>query len=201
MHISAIGAAADSPSAYARSKAAGEAALLAAFPAATILRPSIVFGPEDSFFNRFAAMAAIIPCVFPVVSGATRFQPVHVADVADAVMAALEREDTAGRIYELGGPRVWTMRELMAFVLAHRPQALAGGDAARADAPAGAASREAAASAADARPAAAACAATTSSPPTCRALRILASCRRRRRQRCRPISPATVQAAGGGAAA
>jgi NADH dehydrogenase len=118
VHISAIGAAADSPSAYARSKAAGEAALLAAFPAATILRPSIVFGPEDSFFNRFAAMAAIIPCVFPVVSGATRFQPVHVADVADAVMAALEREDTAGRIYELGGPRVWTMRELMAFVLA-----------------------------------------------------------------------------------
>ncbi|MCS6932578.1 MAG: complex I NDUFA9 subunit family protein [Acetobacteraceae bacterium] len=117
VHVSAIGADAASPSAYARSKAAGEAALRAAFPAAVILRPSIVFGPEDSFFNRFAAMAAMTPFVFPVVSGDTRFQPVHVADVADAVMAALEREDAAGRSYELGGPRVWTMRELMAFML------------------------------------------------------------------------------------
>jgi NADH dehydrogenase len=117
VHVSAIGADPASPSAYARSKAAGEAALRAAFPAAVILRPSIVFGPEDSFFNRFAAMAAMTPFVFPVVSGDTRFQPVHVADVADAVMAAIERDDTAGRIYELGGPRVWTMRELMAFIL------------------------------------------------------------------------------------
>jgi NADH dehydrogenase len=117
VHVSAIGADAASPSAYARSKAAGEVALRAAFPAATILRPSIVFGPEDAFFNRFAAMAAMIPVVFPVVAGDTRFQPVHVADVADAVMAAIEREDAQGRTYELGGPRVWTMRELMAFVL------------------------------------------------------------------------------------
>ena len=117
VHVSAIGADPASPSAYARSKAAGEAALRAAFPAAVILRPSIVFGPEDSFFNRFAAMAAITPFVFPVVSGDTRFQPVHVADVADAVMAAIERDDAPGRTYELGGPRVWTMRELMAFIL------------------------------------------------------------------------------------
>lgn len=117
VHVSAIGADPASPSAYARSKAAGEAALRAAFPAAVILRPSIVFGPEDSFFNRFAAMAAMTPFVFPVVSGDTRFQPVHVADVADAVMAAIERDDTPGRTYELGGPRVWTMRELMAFIL------------------------------------------------------------------------------------
>lgn len=117
VHVSSIGADAGSPSAYARSKAAGEAALTAAFPAATILRPSIVFGPDDAFFNRFAGMAAMTPFVFPVVSGDTRFQPVHVADVADAVMAALERDDTAGRVYELGGPRVWTMRELMRFIL------------------------------------------------------------------------------------
>jgi uncharacterized protein YbjT (DUF2867 family) len=117
VHVSAIGADAASPSGYARSKAAGEAALRAAFPAATILRPSIVFGPDDAFFNRFAGMATMTPFVFPVVSGDTRFQPVHVADVADAVMAALEREDAPGRLYELGGPRVWTMRELMAFIL------------------------------------------------------------------------------------
>jgi len=117
VHVSAIGADAGSPSAYARSKAAGEATLKAAFPAATILRPSIVFGPEDAFFNRFAAMAATIPLVFPVVAGDTRFQPVHVADVADAVLAGIDREDAQGKTYELGGPRVWTMRELMRFIL------------------------------------------------------------------------------------
>jgi uncharacterized protein YbjT (DUF2867 family) len=116
VHLSAIGADAASESLYARSKAAGEAALLAAFPAATILRPSIVFGPEDAFFNRFAQMATLLP-VMPVVSGATRFQPVFVGDVAEAVMAALARDDAAGRVYELGGPRIWTFRELMAFIL------------------------------------------------------------------------------------
>ena len=116
VHISAIGAEAASESRYARSKAAGEAGLLAAFPKATILRPSIVFGPGDGFFNRFGQMAMLLPFM-PVISGDTRFQPVFVGDVADAVMAALAHEDAAGRIYELGGPRAWTFRELLAFIL------------------------------------------------------------------------------------
>ncbi|WP_240782421.1 complex I NDUFA9 subunit family protein [Roseococcus sp. SYP-B2431] len=116
VHISAIGADASSPSAYARSKAEGEAALLAAFPKATILRPSIVFGENDRFFNRFAQMAMVLPFM-PVIHGGTKFQPVHVGDVAQAVMAALAEPATEGRIYELGGPRVWTFRELMAFVV------------------------------------------------------------------------------------
>jgi uncharacterized protein YbjT (DUF2867 family) len=116
VHVSAIGADAASESVYARTKAAGEAGLRAGFPAATILRPSIVFGAEDAFFNRFAQMATILPFL-PVVSGATRFQPVHVGDVAEAVMAAIARDDAMGWTYELGGPRVWSFRELMAFIL------------------------------------------------------------------------------------
>lgn len=116
VHISAIGADANSESRYARSKAAGEAGLRAAFPGATILRPSIVFGTEDAFFNRFGQMAMVSP-VMPVICGDTRFQPVHVGDVADAVMAALAREDAAGKTYELGGPRAWTFRELLAFIV------------------------------------------------------------------------------------
>jgi NADH dehydrogenase len=115
VHLSAIGAATDSPSLYARSKAAGEAAVRQGFPAATILRPSVVFGPEDDFFNRFAAMAQLP--FMPVVSGGTRFQPVYVCDVADAVMAALERPEAKGTTYELGGPRVMTMREVLRFIL------------------------------------------------------------------------------------
>jgi NADH dehydrogenase len=117
VHISALGADATSPSLYARSKAAGEAALLAAFPTATVLRPSVVFGPDDQFFNRFAAMARLLP-VMPVICGATRFQPVYVEDVADAVMAALTRPDAAARIYELGGPAQWSMRDVLRYVLA-----------------------------------------------------------------------------------
>ncbi len=116
VQVSAIGADAASPSLYARSKAAGEAAVLAALPQATILRPSVVFGPEDQFFNRFAAMAQIAPCM-PVISGATRFQPVYVADVADAIAAALLLPEAAGKTYQLGGPQVWTMRELLAWIL------------------------------------------------------------------------------------
>jgi NADH dehydrogenase len=116
VHVSAIGADPSSPSRYASSKAAGEAAVLAAFPRATILRPSILFGPEDHFFNRFAAMAQLLP-VMPVVCGKTRFQPVYVGDVAEAILAAADREDAAGRIYELGGPRVASFRDLMAYVL------------------------------------------------------------------------------------
>jgi NADH dehydrogenase len=118
VHVSAIGADAGSASLYARSKAEGEAAVLAAFPVATILRPSVVFGPEDQFFNRFAGLAAMLP-VMPLVAGETKFQPVYVGDVADAVMAAIEREDAAGRTYELGGPRAMSMREVLDFVLEH----------------------------------------------------------------------------------
>ena len=88
----------------------------AAFPAATILRPSVVFGPEDQFFNRFAGMARLLPFM-PVVAGGTKFQPVFVGDVADAVMAAVERDDAAGRTYELGGPRVMSMRDVLRFIL------------------------------------------------------------------------------------
>lgn len=116
VHISAIGADAASESAYARSKAAGEAGLLAGFPEATILRPSIVFGEGDAFFNRFAQMGMVMPFM-PVICGETKFQPVHVGDVADAVMAALADPATKGRVYELGGPRAWSFRELLAFIV------------------------------------------------------------------------------------
>ena len=117
VHISAIGADPRSRSAYARSKAQGEAAVRDAFPTATILRPSIVFGPEDQFFNRFAAMAMISP-VLPVIGGGrTRFQPVYVGDVADAVLKCLEEPAAAGRTYELGGPKIYSFRELIELLL------------------------------------------------------------------------------------
>lgn len=116
VQLSAIGADSDSPSRYARSKAQGEQAVLAAFRGATILRPSVVFGPEDGFFNRFAGMAALLPFM-PVVAGATRFQPVYVGDVADALAAALTKPEARGRTYELGGPRVMSMREVLRYVL------------------------------------------------------------------------------------
>lgn len=116
VHLSAIGADAASPSAYARSKAAGEAALLAAFPRAVILRPSLLFGPDDKFFNRFAGIAQMLPFM-PVVCGTTRFQPVFVGDVAEAVLAAARRPASGGQVFELGGPRVATFRELMGYVL------------------------------------------------------------------------------------
>jgi uncharacterized protein YbjT (DUF2867 family) len=118
IHVSAIGADANSPSQYARTKAAGEAAVRAAVPAATIFRPSIMFGPEDDFFNRFAAMARLSP-VLPLVGGGhTRFQPVFVGDVAEAMARAVDGETAAGTTYELGGPEVKTFRELIEFVLA-----------------------------------------------------------------------------------
>jgi NADH dehydrogenase len=116
VHVSAIGADRESPSAYGRSKGEGEAAVRAAFPGAVILRPSIVFGVEDGFFNRFAALSRLLPFM-PVISGDTRFQPVHVGDVADAVVAAMERGDAAGRTFELGGPRIATFRSLLRYVL------------------------------------------------------------------------------------
>ena len=125
VQISAIGADATSASHYASSKAAGEQAVLAAMPGAVILRPSLVFGAEDQFFNRFAAMSQVSP-VMPVIHGATRFQPVFVGDVADAVMAAIANPAAAGRIYELAGPRVYTFRELIVWILAqvHRRRLL-----------------------------------------------------------------------------
>lgn len=125
VQLSAIGADAESPSQYGRSKALGEQAVQAAMPSATVLRPSLVFGPEDQFFNRFAAMTRFSPAM-PVIAGATRFQPVYVCDVADAVMAALDQPDAAGRLYELGGPRVWTFRELLSWTVAqtHRRRPL-----------------------------------------------------------------------------
>jgi len=116
VHLSAIGADPASPSGYGRAKAEGEAAVFAAFPAATVLRPSIVFGPDDQFFNRFGTMAQSLPFM-PVICGATRFQPVYVGDVADAVLAALARPDAAGRIYELGGPEVFSFRDLLVWIL------------------------------------------------------------------------------------
>lgn len=116
VQVSAIGADASSDSQYAKSKAQGELAVQAAFPTATVLRPSIVFGPEDNFFNRFAQIAQLSP-LMPVISGATKFQPVYVGDVADAVMAALTRDDARGRTYWLGGPEVLTFRQLLAYIL------------------------------------------------------------------------------------
>ena len=117
VQVSAIGADPASPSRYAATKAAGEQAARAAFPTVTILRPSVVFGQEDGLFNRFATMAQRLP-MMPVIAGATRFQPVYVGDVADAVMAGLHRADAVGVTYELGGPLVLSMRELLAYVLA-----------------------------------------------------------------------------------
>src|SRR5258708_26045365 len=106
VHISAIGADARSSSAYARTKAAGEEAVRDAFPTATILRPSIVFGPEDQFFNRFASLAMISPVLPLIGGGETRFQPVYVGAVADAVIKCLDDPATAVRTYELGGPNI-----------------------------------------------------------------------------------------------
>ena len=117
VHVSAIGADRLSPSAYARSKAEGEAGARAAFAQATIVRPSVVFGPEDDFFNRFAALARVSPALPLIGGGETRFQPVYVADVADAIVHCLNDPASAGRTYELGGPRVYTFREIMELIL------------------------------------------------------------------------------------
>jgi len=118
VHMSAIGADAESPSKYARSKAEGESAVREIYPDAVIVRPSIVFGPKDDFFNRFAAMAQISP-VLPLIGGGhTRFQPVFVGDVAKVVAWAVGAPEAAGQTYELGGPGVFSFRELLEMVLA-----------------------------------------------------------------------------------
>ena len=140
VHVSAIGASGDSPSAYARTKAAGEAAVLEAFPEATIVRPSVVFGPEDKFFNLFAGLARLSPalpvfgCPFPPKvtlfsggaalrvdlfgDGGTKFQPVYVGDVAEGIMKILADPQTRGQVFELGGPTVYSFKELMELMLA-----------------------------------------------------------------------------------
>ncbi len=117
VHVSAIGADAGSPSLYARTKAAGEAAVRAAFPGATIFRPSLVIGPEDGFFNRFAGLARVMPALPLFGGGKTRFQPVYVGDVAEAIVRAVDDAKTAGQTYELGGPTIYTFRQLMELML------------------------------------------------------------------------------------
>ncbi|HWY61128.1 MAG TPA: complex I NDUFA9 subunit family protein [Rhizomicrobium sp.] len=116
VHVSAIGADSESDSRYAQTKAEGEARVRAAFPGATILRPSLVFGPEDDFFNRFAGLARISPILPLIGGGRTRFQPVFVGDVAAAVGVVLSSEASRGRTYELGGPMTYSFRELMEIV-------------------------------------------------------------------------------------
>jgi NADH dehydrogenase len=139
VHVSALGADANSDSAYARSKADGESRVRAAFPSAAILRPSVIFGPEDDFFNRFAQLARYSPALpvigapaFPAVrrgagassfvldffgAGGPKMQPVYVGDVADAVMACLKRDDAEGKTFELAGPRAYSFKELMTITL------------------------------------------------------------------------------------
>lgn len=117
VHVSAIGAYADSESLYARSKAAGEAGVRKHLPAATILRPSVVFGAEDNFLNLFASLARLSPVLPLIAGGRTRFQPVYVGDVAGAIMAALQDPKAAGRTYELGGPGIYSFEELLRYIL------------------------------------------------------------------------------------
>ena len=116
VHVSALGANAESTSRYARSKAAGEAAVLEAMPSATIFRPSVVFGPEDNFTNRFAGLARMSP-VLPLIGGETRMQPVYAGDVAAAIADAVDGKTTPGTTYELRGPEVMTMREILEVIL------------------------------------------------------------------------------------
>ena len=117
VHVSAIGADANSTSRYARAKAAGEAAVRAAVPSATIFRPSVVFGPEDSFTNRFAGLARLSPVLPLIGGGVTKLQPVYVGDVADAIANAVDGKTKAGGTYELGGPEVMTLREIIEIIL------------------------------------------------------------------------------------
>lgn len=118
VHVSSLGVSPNSPSIYARTKAEGEMRVRDAFPAATILRPSLLFGPEDNFFNRFADMARFSPFLPLIGGGKTKFQPVYVGDVAAAIAkAVMDPSSTRGRTYELGGPTVYTFKELMEIIL------------------------------------------------------------------------------------
>ena len=117
VHISALGASRDSPAAYGRSKAAGETAVLDVIPQASVLRPSVIFGPEDAFFNRFAAMATVSPALPLIGGGASLFQPVYVSDVAQAAARAVWSDEAAGRVFELGGPATYSFKALMTLML------------------------------------------------------------------------------------
>ena len=132
VHVSALGASEESQSLYARSKATGENAVRAAFEAAVVLRPSVVFGPQDDFFNRFAEMACVAPalpvfgCPFPAIrngtldffgDGGTKFQPIYAGDLADAVVEGLESDNAAGKTYELGGPDIFSFKEILDLIL------------------------------------------------------------------------------------
>lgn len=127
IHVSALGVDRNQ-SKYARSKKHGEEAVVRFYPSATILRPSIVFGAGDNFFNRFAMMAKFFPALPLIGGGRTKFQPVFSGDIADAILAVLSRPDTAGRTYELGGPEVLTFKELFQrmFAVTHQPRLLVG---------------------------------------------------------------------------
>ena len=117
VHVSSLAASQSAPARYFQTKAEGEEAVRAAFPSATILRPSLVFGPEDRFFNRFAALARMLP-VLPLFGGGhTRLQPVYAGDVAAAVSRVFANPDTVGKIFELGGPEIMTMKDVMQLVL------------------------------------------------------------------------------------
>lgn len=115
VHMSAIGADDESDSKYAKSKAAGEKEVLKNYPNASIIRPSVVFGADDNFFNKFAAMAKSFR-MLPVICGDTKFQPVYVGDVADAIVSIISDEEHTGKIYELGGPKAYSFRELLEIV-------------------------------------------------------------------------------------
>lgn len=117
VHVSALGADSESESEYAQTKGNGEAGVLGNFPTATILRPSLMFGPEDRFFNRFASLARFLPALPLIGGGGTRFQPVFVGDVAQAIAASLEQPEAQGRTYELGGPATYSFKELMQVML------------------------------------------------------------------------------------
>ena len=117
IHLSAIGADLNSTSAYARSKAEGEKAARAAFSGASIMRPSIVFGPEDNFFNQFAKMARFSPALPLIGGGETKFQPVFVGDVAEAVAILIDRGIADGKTYELGGPEVMSFKQILQYIL------------------------------------------------------------------------------------
>ncbi|MEQ8404776.1 MAG: complex I NDUFA9 subunit family protein [Oceanicaulis sp.] len=117
VHISAIGADNGSNSKYAKTKALGEEAVLKAMPGAVILRPSIVFGPEDEFFNKFADMARFAPALPLIGGGKTKFQPVYCDDVAECALKALEMPQAQGKIYELGGPGVYSFKQILQFIM------------------------------------------------------------------------------------
>ena len=118
IHMSAMPANEKSWSGYARTKGRADKAVLAGVPSAVIFRPSIVFGPEDNFFNRFAALARMLPALPLIGGGKTKFQPVFVGDVAEAVAAAVEGKTKPGAVYELGGPEIFTFKQLLQYILA-----------------------------------------------------------------------------------